>query len=199
MFSFSDREQAALVVLLCLLLLGSGALAWKHVRAGLPVFYRGSGAVPSPVPQPGYSQYLTVHVAGAVKHPGIYRLKPGSRLVEAVEAAGGGTPDASLQLLNLAEVIRDGERIYVPSAREMERGATGSRVPGKPAMVNINLADRTALETLPGIGPALAERIIRYRIENGLFRRKEDLLQVPGIGPGKFRGLQDLITVQPDP
>jgi len=188
-FSFSDREQAALLVLLSLLLLGTGVLGWKHAR--------GTGATPAGIPRPRHPTFLTVHVAGAVKRPGIYRLQPGSRVVEAVEAAGGGIPGASLQSLNLAEVIQDGERIYVPSADEMESGAARNRVPGKPALVNINLADRAALETLPGIGPALAERIIRYRLENGLFRRKEDLLRVPGIGPGKFEGLKDLITVQP--
>lgn len=137
---------------------------------------------------------LYVHVLGAVEHPGLYVLELDSRLVDAVAAAGGTTDDADLSAVNLARVLADGEQVIVPVV-----GASVAEGPGAVApaddLVDINTADQAALETLPRIGPALAERIIAWREENGRFQSVDDLLAVPGIGEKLLAGIRDGIRV----
>lgn len=154
---------------------------------------------------------LMVHVAGAVKEPGVHAVKRGGRVADAVAAAGGATDQARLDVLNLASRLDDGQKIYVPSqadvlAREKggvqdslwsgytgDEGFTGG--PGQPRRLNVNQADARALEGLPGIGPALAARIVDYRRRHGPFHRPEDLQNVAGIGPAKFDEMRDHIAV----
>lgn len=132
---------------------------------------------------------LYVHVLGAVTKPGLYILDLDARLVDALAAAGGTTDDADLSAINLARVLEDGEQIIVPvlGAPAGEPGAAAP-VDGR---VDLNSADQAALESLPRIGPALAERIIAWREENGRFRSVDDLLAVPGIGEKLLAGLRD--------
>ncbi|KQV03608.1 MULTISPECIES: ComEA family DNA-binding protein [Microbacterium] len=147
----------------------------------------GSGAEPS--------GDLYVHVLGAVEKPGLYVLDLDARLVDALAAAGGTTPDADLAAVNLARVLEDGEQVVVPAAGAAG-GAPGSAAPPPgDDRIDLNAADQAALETLPRIGPALAERIIAWREENGRFTSVDDLLAVPGIGEKLLAGLRDGVRV----
>lgn len=147
----------------------------------------GSGAEPS--------GDLYVHVLGAVEKPGLYVLDLDARLVDALAAAGGTTPDADLTAVNLARVLEDGEQVVVPAAGAAG-GAPGSAAPPPgDDRIDLNAADQAALETLPRIGPALAERIIAWREENGRFTSVDDLLAVPGIGEKLLAGLRDGVRV----
>ncbi|QNA92824.1 MULTISPECIES: ComEA family DNA-binding protein [unclassified Microbacterium] len=136
---------------------------------------------------------LYVHVLGAVARPGLYVLDLNARLVDAVAAAGGTTDEADLAAVNLARTLEDGEQIVVPTVGV----ATDAPVADAPGddRVDLNTADQGALETLPRIGPALAERIIAWREDNGRFRSVDDLLAVPGIGEKLLAGLRDAVRV----
>jgi len=154
------------------------------------------------------AELLTVHVAGRVRNPGVYQLAAGSRVIDALEAAGGGLGDAAANALNLARPLADGEQIVVPSEEEAAQGrVAGTGGGGAPAgsggvasqqtaVVNINTADAAALDTLPGVGPSTAQKIISDREANGPFASPEDLGRVSGIGPKRLEQLAELICVQ---
>lgn len=153
---------------------------------------------PAPVESPGISTgasaTIYVHILGLVENPGLYELQEGARAVDAVAAAGGFVEDADPAAVNLARFLVDGEQLVVPAVGETPEGggAGGAVVAGK---VNLNTADATALETLPRVGPAMAERILQWREANGRFSAIEDLMSVSGIGAKTFEGLRDLVTV----
>lgn len=144
---------------------------------------------------------VVVHVAGAVARPGVVELTPGSRVIDAVEAAGGGLPDADLDRLNLAAKVVDGERVLVQRVGEPPESTPA--VAGTPAAspgattgpVNLNTATVEQLDTLPGIGPTLAAAIIAERERRGSFRNVNELRDVRGIGEKRFADLRDLVTV----
>ena len=138
---------------------------------------------------------LYVHVLGAVEHPGLYVLDLDSRMVDAVAAAGGTTEAADLAGINLARVLDDGEQIIVPTLAAP--GAVTGAAPAPPGdeRIDLNTADQMSLETLPRIGPALAERIVAWREENGGFSSVDDLLAVPGIGEKLLAGIRDGVRV----
>lgn len=143
---------------------------------------------------------LYVHVLGEVAAPGLYIVEPEARLVDALAAAGGTLESADLQAVNLARPLSDGEQIVVPKiGAEPAPGSPGAPGGGGGAgadgTVNLNTADLAALETLPRIGPALAQRIIDWRDENGRFRSVDDLLAVPGIGEKLLAGVREKVTV----
>ena len=141
---------------------------------------------------------LLVHLVGAVATPGLYELRAGDRVVDAVAAAGGFTPDADQARLNLAGPVSDGEQIFVPRVGEARPVAEGSGAPGaaEPSSpVNLNTADEGALDALPGVGPATAKNILDWREANGRFTAVEDLLSVTGIGEKTLAELRDLVTV----
>jgi competence protein ComEA len=140
---------------------------------------------------PGSSAAIFVHILGAVARPGLYELREGDRVVDAVAAAGGFADGADHAQVNLARFLSDGEQITVPLIGATPPGPAGT-VNGK---VNINTADATALETLPRVGPAMAARIIAWREANGRFTTVDDLRSVSGIGDRTFDALKDLITV----
>ena len=142
---------------------------------------------------PGPTGELYVHVLGAVARPGLYVLDLDARLVDAVAAAGGTTDDADLTAVNLARVLADGEQIIVPTVGATA-DASGAAAPGD-GRIDLNTADQAALETLPRIGPALAERIITWRDENGRFASVDDLLAVPGIGEKLLAGIREAVRV----
>ncbi len=144
-----------------------------------------------------------VHVVGEVHDPGLYELPAGDRIVDAVAAAGGFTALADQAAINLAQVIADGQQIVVPAKGAAAdpaaagAGAAGAAAGGGGAaggMVDINSADATGLETLDGIGPALAQRILAYRTAHGGFRSVGDLQNVTGIGPKKFAAIKAHVT-----
>jgi competence protein ComEA len=133
---------------------------------------------------------ISIHVSGAVVSPGVVDLPEGSRAAAAIAVAGGATPDAALGRMNLAAPLRDGEHIVVPSVSDIadtpENVDTG---------VDVNQATESELQELPGVGPVLAERIVSFRKDNGLFDTIEDLLDVAGIGEAKLNAMRDLIAL----
>jgi competence protein ComEA len=143
---------------------------------------------------------LLVHVAGAVRVPGVHELPAGARVLDAVEVAGGLAPDADGARLNLAAPVSDGERVYVlrtgepapPPVAGGSGGGTGSAVGGP---VDLNTADEAALDALPGVGPATAAAIVAHRQQIGRFTSVDQLLDVRGIGEAKLEALRDLVTV----
>jgi len=152
----------------------------------------------------GEPALIKIHVCGEVNIPGVYEVGEGSRIIELIEKAGGATGAASVDALNLAQEVFDGQKIYVPSRDELvsgglqssdaaEGGTSGED--GYTLKININTAASGQLESLPGIGPVTAEKIIRHREKYGHFSKKEDLMDVSGIGPKKFEQVKDLIDV----
>jgi competence protein ComEA len=140
---------------------------------------------------------LVVDVVGQVRRSGVVRLPPGSRVLDAVNAAGGAKPSADLNLINLARVLADGEQIVVPKPGEAVPGASGSQGAGSPAgssgqgsagsgsaggLVDLNTADASALDSLPGVGPVLSQRILDWRTAHGRFSSVDELGEVSGIG-----------------
>lgn len=152
----------------------------------------------SRVASPAVVATVTVHVVGEVRRPGVYDLRGGSRAADAVAAAGGLLGDADQAAVNLARIVADGEQIAVPREGQGGVGAagtTGAAAVGVPAgKVDLNTASEQQLDTLPGVGPATAQKIVADRTANGPYRTVEDLLRVPGIGPAKFDALKDLVT-----
>lgn len=181
-------------ILLGLLLAGG---IWVAARApeGKSVQLR-----PAPTPEP-----LQVHVAGAVVRPGVYDLPKDSRVLDAVEAAGGFVAEADKNALNLAARVEDGERLDIPYVagyvQDEEEGfvvvseGTPSPLAGD-ELIDINTASFEELDKLPGIGPTTAQKIIDYRDENGPFARIEDIVNVSGIGPATYEEIKDLIIVE---
>ena len=146
---------------------------------------------------------VTVHVAGAVAKPGVYDLAGGARVIDAIEAAGGGAPDADLNRLNLAAKVADGQRVLVQRVGEAapagSAAAGGSSSGGGNAdpsgLVNLNSATQAELEALPGIGPSLAGAIVTERERRGGFRSVNELRDVRGIGEKRFADLKDKVTI----
>ena len=152
---------------------------------------------------------IVVHVSGAVSQPGIYTLPPDCRVQAALDAAGGPLPEANVSEINLAAFIQDGSQLWIPfqtSSQSQITPPTGNSTiseyksiepiqQNRDELINLNTASQSELESLPGIGPVTAERIIAYREENGPFASIEDIEKVPGIGPAKFDQVKDLITV----
>lgn len=153
---------------------------------------------------------MLVHVAGAVKAPGVVTLPTGSRVFQAIDAAGGASPNADLGGLNLAEVLKDGIKIRVPAVGEPSQpaptqgtGGSGSGSASTPAgttggataKVNINTASVEELGTLPRVGPVMAQRIVDWRKEHGPFASVDELDAIDGIGPKLMEALKDLVAV----
>jgi len=136
---------------------------------------------------------LFVHIIGSVKSPGIYQLDTGSRVYDAVLAAGGLTAKANQQSINLARGLTDGEQIVV--LNQSQGVATQQGFQAQPQLLSLNQATSTQLEDLPGVGPALAGRMIDWRLANGGFKSKDDLLNVSGIGDKLFSGIKELVTL----
>jgi competence protein ComEA len=137
------------------------------------------------------SPKIYVHVAGSVKSPGIYQLDSGTRVYDAVLAAGGFTDKANQASVNMARALNDGEQLVVSSE------STGAVYEGalSSTLISLNQASSSQLEDLPGVGPALAGRIVDWRTANGGFKAKEDLLNVAGIGDKLFASVKDLVTL----
>ena len=150
----------------------------------------------SPVPLATSAPVTTgifVHVLGAVVDPGLFQLREGDRVVDALAAAGGYSEGADESQQNLARLLVDGEQLVVPVIGALPPvDASGGTVGGK---VNVNTADAATLETLPRVGPAMAQRIIEWREANGRFTAVEDLMSVSGIGEKTFEGLAELVVI----
>lgn len=166
------------------------ALVWVVARnpSGEAVTLR-----PVPTDKP-----IVVHITGAVPRPGVYALPQGARVQDGISAAGGFLAEADKTNINLAELLDDGEKLDIPFIEG------GSPVISTPLpeivatttdLININTASAAELDSLPGIGPTTAQKIIDYRTQNGPFLNTEDIINVSGIGPGTYERIKNLITV----
>ena len=173
--SWLGRYRTFIIVLLIAVIL-LGVAIFIYRQTSLP--HSEEIAIFPPSPE------IYVYVEGEVVNPGVYMLEQGDKVADAVEAAGGFTADADRRTVNLAAGLRDGEQVHIYKIGDV------------PQKVNINIAEAWLLESLPGIGETLAQRIINYRAANGGFQQVEDLLKVDGIGPAVFEQIKDRITVR---
>ncbi|MGI8774180.1 MAG: ComEA family DNA-binding protein [Actinomycetota bacterium] len=141
------------------------------------------------------SATLYVHVAGAVRSPGLFELPDGARVADAVAAAGGARKAGDLDAVNLAQLLTDGMKIEVPRAGEQSSAAAESAAADETSVVSLNSADRTALETIPGIGPVTAAAILSHRAELGGFSALAELLDVTGIGPATYEAMLPYVSL----
>jgi competence protein ComEA len=199
-----DRRE-----LIGLLVIGAvvvAAVGFWYVRS-LPTQVRieaageagGGGTGPVAGPSPSAST-VVVDVAGWVRHPGVYEMHQGDRVIDALQAAGGAKPGANLTSINLAAVLSDAQQILVTKRGSLGSGAGGDSggagaAGGPGAKININTATLDQLETLPGIGEVLGQRVIDYREQHGPFHSVDDLLNVSGIGPSHLADIKDSVTV----
>lgn len=156
---------------------------------------------PNLTPEPTATLHLIqVHVAGEVVQPGLYHLPEGANVQDAIDAALGATENAGLDLINLATILNDGQRITIPpktdhqDSLEIPQRSSGLQLN---SLININTASQEELESLPGIGEVKARAIINYRTQNGYFLNLEELMKVEGIGQKTFDQLKELITIDP--
>ena len=147
------------------------------------------------MPVGGQRRLLSVHVAGAVAKPGLYRLEEGSRVADALSTAGGATPDGILDDVNLASRLKDGEKILVPRSSGQGSAPGAVQQSSESTLINVNTADESELDKLQGIGPSLAKRIVEYRRKNGPFPDIEELDNVDGIGPKKLEMFKGQVTI----
>ena len=181
------------VALVLLVLVGQ-----RFAQAGTAGEAEVAAAPLEPVAEAPARTALVVHVVGEVRRPGLYRLRDGSRIADAVRRAGGARHGADLAALNLAAPLVDGVQVLVPSravAAAMSPGA-GTVGGGAPAASAVSLSSATVeeLDELPGVGPITAQKIVDYRAEHGPFASVDDLDAVPGIGPTRIEQLRDLVT-----
>jgi competence protein ComEA len=180
------------LALLAVVLLG----AWYLSRGGEP-----AAAAPAAIKvqdSDAGGGTVVVHVAGAVRDAGVYRLRAGARVNDALARAGGATPRADLSPVNLAAKVEDGRQVLVPRrvAASAVPAPVGTAAPGQPAVpVNLNTATLEQLDTLPGVGPATAQKIIDYREEHGGFGSVDELGEVPGIGDVRLAALREQVRV----
>jgi len=211
MFNFSNQEKITIILLLIVIIVGVGIVLNKNInKEDNFIINRASDisennpAIQIEIPP------VIIHIACAVKNPGVYQLKSTDRIVDAVKIAGGATEEANLDLINLAALLKDGQKIIVPYKTYSETGEGISKniynnveseyyfssLVSTSAKININTANANMLQTLPGIGPVLSGRIIEYRNQNGLFGVIADIKDVSGIAEKKYEGIKDLICVQ---
>lgn len=190
---------------LAILILGAG------LAAGVMGFMRSTQPAPihiEPPPPTATPMPWQVYVSGAVNDPGVYVVEPGMIVEDVIRLAGGFTDEADRNLVNLALRVRDELQVVVPAVGEVvalptapveaageEVDGNAAATPTSPAIVNINTATLEELDTLPGIGPSTAQNILDYRTQNGPFAQIEDIMNVSGIGEGRFNDIKALITV----
>ena len=195
------REVWIIAAVLAAAVIGS-LLIWMRGAPAVVAPPATSGApapAATPVPSSPPTSVIYVHVAGAVRKPGLYEFPSGTRVAAAIETAGGPTRRADLDAVNLAEVLTDGIKLEVPERGEavVTTAAPGSATPGSSAagLVSLNTADQATLETIPGVGPVTAPAIIQHRTEIGSFTVLEQLLDVTGIGPATLESLRPYVTL----
>jgi competence protein ComEA len=208
MVEWVERNRGHIVVLLINLAVTGALFFWLQRPVATP--FEITPPQPTPAITPGAqppleaatAALLRVYVTGAVAHPDVYRLPPGSIVKDAIQAAGGASGEADLARVNLAQELRDQQQVVVPRAGEPDVAPpAGSTPPSRSGeiplsgKVNINTATADELDTLPGVGAVTARRILDYRAAHGPFKSIEDIQQVTGIGDATYQKLKDLITV----
>jgi competence protein ComEA len=182
------------VVLLVLALLALLALAGKRLAAtGTTQRPVAAAAALQPVAAPAKAR-LVVHVVGAVRRPGLYRLVEGARVADAVARAGGAVRRAELSSVNLAAPLADGAQVLVPLRQPPGSPAAPATASALPTKVSLASATLEQLDELPGVGPVTAQRILDYRAQHGPLRSVDDLDAIPGIGPARIEQIRDLVT-----
>ena len=191
-FDPGRRGLRALIVVTVLVVAVSALLVWWARPRPVPV--PNPAILPSAEAVAVSSDTVVVAVAGRVRRPGLVQLPAGSRVADAIEAAGGVLPGTDLSFVNLARKVSDGELITIGVTPPPGVGAVG---PGGLASgpINLNTATLAQLDTLPGVGPVLAQRILDYRAKHGRFTSVAELRQVDGVGDARFEQLRDLVTV----
>jgi competence protein ComEA len=174
-----------------------GFLVWRSRPRAEPVPAVAAPAAGSAFAATPSPATIVVSVIGRVQRPGLVRLPYGARVADAIEAAGGVLPGTDLGFLNLARKVVDGELLAVGIAPSAPGGAAGTAgAPGgPPGLINLNTATVAELDTLPGVGPVLAQRIVEHRSRTGGFRSVEELRKVEGVGDARFEQIKDLVTV----
>jgi competence protein ComEA len=188
-----EEPQLAVALLVAAALLAGFFWYW----AGRPPSSASAAALPAAARPPAAEAPpdLVVHVAGAVLRPGLHRLRPGARVADAVDAAGGAAPGADVDRLNLAGKLADGQRVAVPRRGEPAPTEPGGSSAEAPAVVDLNTATEAELDTLPGIGPTTARAIVEERTRRGGFRSLRDLLRIRGIGERRLAELRPRLQV----
>ncbi len=209
-------DQNRFLVFIALAVISIGGVFWVYLRQPDPPPVMVISPIDTPTPQATSTSIptstpapLRVYVSGEVRHPDVYTLPPGSIIKDAIYAAGGATGDANLDVVNLAQALQDQQHIHIPAQADnlptppvVEGGVKTVSMPKSanetPAtlVVNLNTATVAQLELLPGIGPAIAQRIVDYRTANGNFSTIEQLMEVKGIGQATFDKLKDNIVVE---
>ena len=187
--------KKSMLVLLAVVALAAGGAFYAGIHGQEEVVELDAGTAPV---QEAQAKEIVVYVAGAVNHPGVVQLAEGARAKDAVDACGGFLPTADTNGVNLAQKLKDGMQITVPekSPQGTAGGAqAGAAKPLPDGMVNINTADEKELDKLPGVGPAMAKRIVEYRTENGAFQAPEEIKRVKGIGDAKYEKMKDKIAL----
>ncbi|MFA5839799.1 MAG: helix-hairpin-helix domain-containing protein [Candidatus Margulisiibacteriota bacterium] len=200
-----NREQQLLLAgLIFIIIAGFGVMLYRHYVSN------GSSAILIDPPQNEIFQNnppiinqdkLIVHISGAVRKEGVYKLNFGDRVMDVIRMAGGETALADLSSLNLAEMVKDGQKVVVPGKPCEISGGSGDPVIRKSgtlslnARVNLNSANEKELQKIPGVGPSTAKKIIECRTANGPFTKPEDLMKVKGIGKGKFEKMKEKIMI----
>ena len=187
---YSESQKRALVTI-SLLAIGFACLLFTTTRGS---------AIAQETPKPLLSlspvkQTILVHVAGKVKKPDVYPLLQGSRVADAIKAAGGAKKGVDLSDINLARILIDGEQIYVGYVAAVDRSTPKKSVKKYSGIVNINRATKAEFDSLVGIGPVIAGKIVTYRNQNGSFMAIEDLLKVSGIGAKTLERIRPRLTL----
>lgn len=210
------NQKIIIVILICILIIGVGVYGFINIQSkekeidintmleieNTELIQQKDNELENSI------EKIVVHISGEINKPGIVELLKGARIADAIEIAGGITKNADLDQVNLAYVLEDGQKIYIPNKKDKENeyitSESGNNVivkdtttsKGENKKVNINEATQSELETLPGIGPTIASRIIEYRQQNGKFNSVEDLQNVKGIGNIKFAEIKEYVVVK---
>ncbi len=208
MFNLSRQEKIVFLFIISVILIAFGWKLCSREKNTITIVPANEISESSPLAaeKSADKEICIIHISGAVHQPGVYQLDKGKRIIDAVKIAGGEMEKANLNAVNLAAHLYDGQKIVIPfipqnnedtpieSALSYE-GSQPDTYSSNNSLLNLNAATSHQLETLPGIGPVLAERILEHRKNHGLFRHSEEIMSVPGIGEKKFEGIKEFITV----
>ena len=188
--------KKAMFILLIIVAAAAGGTYYGLYQEEQSVVLESAGTSESDLP----AKEITVYVTGAVNKPGLVKVAEGARAADAVNACGGLLPTADSEKVNMAQALKDGQQLKVPEKNPAANGSQNdrsnmSKSADNGERVNINTADERTLDTLPGIGPAMAKRIIEYRETEGAFQSIEDIKKIRGIGDAKFAKLKDKICI----